>query len=165
MTLISYGTSETNGFHISLRNGRIKLMIGNETKNSSCWFQNTETWNYLCVTWFGPTGYANIYANHRSCNDYYKTFLTAGKIIPGGKEFIIGQYRDEPDSNFHSNHSWEGEIANLRVWNEVLSYEQTVEAGKCNGKNGDGNVISMMKTPMTAFDGVILSETKLCDLK
>ncbi|XP_023243445.1 C-reactive protein 1.4-like [Centruroides sculpturatus] len=165
MTLISYSTSDTNGFHISLQNGRIKLIIANETMNSMCYFPKIGTWSYLCVVWFGPTGFVNIYLNHEKCEHSYHTFLTAGEIIRGGKKFIIGQYRETPDSNFHSNHSWEGEIANFRVWNEVLSYEQTVETGKCNGKYRDGNVISMMKTPMMAFDGVIFSETKLCELK
>ncbi|XP_067142498.1 C-reactive protein 1.4-like [Centruroides vittatus] len=117
-------------------------------------------WYHFCSSWFGSNGYIRVFINGNRCKLDDVGNNVAGSI-EGGGIFVIGQMQHGSDSGYVEDQAWHGDIVDVNMWNEVLKDGQIREAYKCDGKRERGNIISGMKTSMTALD-VILSETELC---
>lgn len=86
--------------------------------------------------------------------------LSAGNTIQSGGIFVMGQDQDSLDDRYDAHQAWNGDVADMNLWNFVMTEEQIRDANKCNKKK-EGNIIAGLKTPMTAIHTVI-SEIEFC---
>ncbi|XP_023243454.1 C-reactive protein 1.1-like [Centruroides sculpturatus] len=162
-TLLSYRTSTSDRFLVTISGANVETTIGSESIKLNCENYKKGYWNHLCIVWTEQDGRLRIFMNEKICDVASRPQIASGGRIHEGGTLVIGQYQHDTDLKFDPDQAWVGDIAILRLWDEVLTFEQIVKAGKCNGHLKDGNIITLMKTPMSAMDGVIFSKTDLCE--
>ncbi|XP_023209820.1 C-reactive protein 1.4-like [Centruroides sculpturatus] len=168
-TFFSYATLRyDNEFAVCLSNkdGNVKVGVNIAKSYIEMQCPNTEwtvgEWYHLCVSWFNANGHLQVYTNGYRChNNTNNNTIARGAFIPKGGVFIVGQDQDALDGGYDADQAWFGDIADINMWDEVLTERQIKEAGKCEGKRKKGNVISGLISSMTAFD-IYISETELC---
>ncbi|XP_006004721.1 C-reactive protein-like [Latimeria chalumnae] len=75
-------------------------------------------WTHLCLTWESKTGLTAFWVNGNK--SVRKVFLPGHKVHPGGV-VIIGQDQDVPGGHFDASQSFVGEIADVHLWDYILS--------------------------------------------
>ncbi|XP_023213858.1 C-reactive protein 3.3-like [Centruroides sculpturatus] len=168
LTIISYATSRhSEAIFICLqRSGQEYIVLfqiqggWSEFKCPLPWKQGQ--WHHLCGTWLAPTKIRRFYQNGQECK-YLRTYYDfESKEVPSGGTLAIGQDQEAPDSKYQLHRSWHGDIAEVHIWDEILSLEQIRDTGSCKGSMREGNIFAWMKTPITVKDNVVLSATHLC---
>lgn len=169
-TLISYATSRSdNEIVIGIAKSDVYIQIDFHIGPLRHQFEcrrtprRTGRWYQICATWFAPTGTAEVHVNGDNCINQ-SSVLSSDRYIQGGGVFIIGQEQDAVDAKFDHNQSLVGIVADLHLWDEILSFPQIQKARECNGLNMTGNVLSLEDSAMSAFDGVVLSKSTLCEM-
>ncbi|XP_023209828.1 C-reactive protein 1.4-like [Centruroides sculpturatus] len=168
-TIFSYATTRFNNeFAVSLsnKNGSVKVGVNIAKSYMEMQCPNTEwtvgEWYHLCVSWFNTNGHLQVYTNGYRChNNTNNNTIARGTIIFGGGVFVVGQDQDDLDGKYEADQAWIGDIADVNMWDEVLTERQMIQAGKCEGKRKKGNIIGGLRTSMTALD-ISISETELC---
>ncbi|XP_067142501.1 C-reactive protein 1.4-like [Centruroides vittatus] len=168
-TFFSYATTRSNNeFAVSLsnRHGNVKVGVNIATSYMEMTCPNgvwrVGEWYHLCVSWFSTNGNLQVYRNgHRCYNNTINGIFAEGNLVKGGGVFVVGQDQDDLDTKYEADQAWIGDIADINMWDEVLTERQMIEAGKCQGKRKKGNIIGGLTTSMTAL-GISLSETELC---
>ncbi|XP_023235857.1 C-reactive protein 1.4-like [Centruroides sculpturatus] len=168
-TIFSYATTRSNNeFAVCLSNKHGNVKVGVNIAKSYMEMQcpNAEwrvgEWYHLCVSWFSTNGHLQVYKNgHRCYNNSVKEIFAEGNHVKGGGVFVVGQDQDDLDTKYEADQAWIGDIADINMWDEVLTERQMIEAGKCEGKRKKGNIIGGLRTSMTAL-GISISETELC---
>lgn len=145
----------------------LAFSIGDNSLHFDCSHVNLQVgeWYHVCNTWFGKNGHMKTYVNGEQClcdGDKIGIIAASTTIPPDGK-FVIGQYYDSTTDKFDVEQSFHGDIADLNLWDEVLTEEQVKGIGNCESRKKGGNVIAGLKTPMTALLVDIL-ETELCKI-
>ncbi|XP_076365947.1 C-reactive protein 1.4-like [Tachypleus tridentatus] len=118
-------------------------------------------WHHLCYVWTGVDGRSEMFVDGQKCSDI-KGEVAPGLEIRTGGTAIIGQEQDSVGGGFSGEQAWNGEIADLQLWDEPLSQAQ-IQIIRCKSHQAEGSVFSWMKSPMVAH-GVVFSETNVCKL-
>ncbi|XP_067142499.1 C-reactive protein 3.3-like [Centruroides vittatus] len=168
-TFFSYATYRSdNEFAVCLSNKDGNVTVGVNIAKSyiemTC--PNTEwtvgEWYHVCVSWFNTNGHLQVYAEGYQCYiDSNNETIATGDRIEGGGVFIVGQDQDTLDGKYEADQAWIGDIADINMWDEVLTERQIIQAGKCEGKKKKGNIIGGLTSSVTAL-GISISETELC---
>ncbi|XP_065114869.1 C-reactive protein-like isoform X2 [Paramisgurnus dabryanus] len=91
---------------------------------------------HLCFTWSSSTGLTAAWVNgHRTAHQVYQK----GHAIRPGGIVLLGQDPDSFLGDFDAEQSFEGEIADVNLWDQVLTGNQ-IKALYAHNKHG-GNVI------------------------
>ncbi|XP_076372910.1 C-reactive protein 1.1-like [Tachypleus tridentatus] len=149
---------------ISVKNdfkAAINLFVHTDHVSSSCSGVRLGHWYHVCAVWSGADGSNKIFLNGEQCSQTQP--LKPGHRILGGGTVVIGQEQDKPGGGFESSAAWEGELTDLQVWNEALTEEQIKKIAPCDEPHPRGNLLSWMKFPFVAEDGVIFSSSQACD--
>lgn len=169
-TLLSYATSTVDnqlvfGLKTSSNQTNIAFHVGAYDGLEVCSHINFKVgeWYHICVNLFSPSGSVAFFVNGVLCKDFKNHASFIKRDIPSGGVLVIGQEQDGLNTNFTATQAWIGDIADLQIWSERLTQEQIVEVGKCVGKIKEGDVFAWMKTKISVFDDVILSETVTCN--
>ncbi|XP_023209826.1 C-reactive protein 1.1-like [Centruroides sculpturatus] len=170
-TFISYATLRSdNEFAVCLSNktGTVSVGVNIATEYTEIRCPNIEwtvgEWYHLCVSWFNTNGHLQVYRDGYRCYIYnFNKTIATGDRIYGKGVFIVGQDQDAFDGKYEADQAWIGDIADINMWDEVLTEKQMIEAGKCEGKRKKGNIISGLTSSMTAL-GISISETELCQI-
>ncbi|XP_023209821.1 C-reactive protein 1.4-like [Centruroides sculpturatus] len=168
-TFISYATIRSkNELAVCLSNkdGNVKVGVNIAKSYIEMQCPNTDwavgEWYHVCVSWFNRNGHLQVYTNGYRChNNTNNNTIVRKRIIFGDGVFIVGQDQDSFDSEYDADKAWFGDIADINLWDEVLTERQIKEAGKCEGKKKKGNIIGGLRPSMTAI-GISISETELC---
>uniref|UniRef100_A0A1W7RAQ7 Pentraxin family member n=1 Tax=Hadrurus spadix TaxID=141984 RepID=A0A1W7RAQ7_9SCOR len=167
MAIFSYGVPGQDREILLSLNSSVRLYVGgNLLLDQQCnglkpvyWISGA--WYYICVTWTSTQSSIRSFVNGIFCSKASSEY--SAHKVPGNGVMVLGQDLKGLDTSFHKNNSWSGDIAGVQMWDEVLTYEQIVDHGRCKG-NKEGNVVAWMKTPMIVYDEVILSVTDVCDV-
>ncbi|XP_023239141.1 C-reactive protein 1.4-like [Centruroides sculpturatus] len=159
-TILSYATARSNSeivinvkFDVS-KSTTAHIYLKTSDEELSCdGFNDMGMWNSICISWFGPNGRIQAVINSKFCS----INLAADKYIEEGGAFIIGQKQDVMDSEFDLNQSWEGDIADIHLWNEAFDVLNTIKDDRYYGIGRAGNVVSLEYRSFIIFDGVIIS--------
>ncbi|XP_064421536.1 C-reactive protein-like [Latimeria chalumnae] len=75
-------------------------------------------WIHLCLTWESKTGLTAFWVNGKKT--VRKVYKPGRKVHPGGI-VILGQDQDTPGGGYQSHQSFSGEIADVNLWDYILS--------------------------------------------
>ncbi|KAG8449834.1 hypothetical protein GDO86_016488 [Hymenochirus boettgeri] len=90
-------------------------------------------WRHICVSWDSTTGVLRLYLNGKI---YPRTVLKKGFIINLQETMVLGL-----EQNIWGDESFQGEICDVYVWNEVLPLSLVREA-QAGNTYVHGNVIN-----------------------
>ncbi|XP_067139799.1 C-reactive protein 1.4-like [Centruroides vittatus] len=159
-TILSYATARSNSeIVINVKFGvskvtTVHIYLKTSDKELPCsGFKDMGIWNSICISWFGPNGRIQARINDEFCS----INLAADEYTEAGGAFIIGQKQDVMDSEFDLNQSWEGDIADIHLWNEAFNLVNPIKDDRYYGMGRAGNVISLKYGSFIVFDGVIIS--------
>ena len=114
-------------------------------------------WVHLCVSFSTITGDQRTYYNGQLVG-FTKTFLKDGSVILRrsldgviDSSFIFGQEPDTIRGSFEAHQAFIGDLAELNVWNHVLTTDQILKMSKCNDWS-IGNAISWKKSSIKMHD-------------
>ncbi|XP_030044104.1 C-reactive protein [Microcaecilia unicolor] len=114
--------------------------------------ESTMGWNHICAAWASSTGVVTLWQN--GIPSPRKT-MKKGYSIGTQPIIILGQDQDSYGGSFEINQSFEGEIANVQMWNFILSpYE--MELAMANSNLIDGNVLEWRSLDYTLQGDVII---------
>nr|XP_014353429.1 PREDICTED: pentraxin fusion protein-like isoform X2 [Latimeria chalumnae] len=88
-------------------------------------------WNHLCVTWESSSGLTAFWINGKKT---MRKSYRAGFTIPAGGIVILGQDQDSPGGSFEMQQSFYGEIADVSLWDYVLTSDEIAslsEGSRC----------------------------------
>ena len=100
-------------------------------------------WNHFCFTYSTTEKYGKLYANGKLLKAVWQGDFNR---IPSGDEvlrssFVIGQEPDRFNGGYDSAQLFNGEIAELNMWNTALSKRQVEKLSNCS-LHTKGNIIA-----------------------
>ncbi|OCT66459.1 C-reactive protein-like [Xenopus laevis] len=130
---------------------------------------NVLDWTHRCVTWDSNTGVLQLWVNGKVSP---RTVLQKGSSIDLKDGISLGHIlansgfgRNQMSSNIRkevsSGYSFQGEITDVHMWNEVLSPE-TIRKVLLNNRYVNGNVISWRSLNYTLNGDVIVQPKLQC---
>lgn len=117
-------------------------------------------WHHLCFCWSSGKGRVSAYVDGEFAGKTTSAQLE-GKTIRSGGVLVVAQDQDIFNGKFDPDEAWEGALADLQIWDEVLKPETIEALAKCK-IHMEGNLVAWMKTPFRAIEGVDLSSVHLC---
>ena len=101
-------------------------------------------WNHVC--WRASGGGRNDYIVNGEIRNTFQNKLV---VLPSDDKtqsaFILGQEPDTLRGSFNPKQAFRGKIANLNLWNRILSDQEIIDLATCKS-NLQGNVIKWDKT-------------------
>ncbi|XP_018089347.1 C-reactive protein-like [Xenopus laevis] len=124
--------------------------------NNSLAYSNAQAevlhWRHSCVTWDSDTGVLQLWVNGKV---YPQRVLQKGSSIDLQKGISLGQMRRNYGTGWEPESSFQGEISDVHMWNEVLPPE-TIRQVLINNRYINGNVISWRSLNYTLNGDVIV---------
>lgn len=108
---------------------------------------------HLCVTWESATGLTAFWVNGR--RSLHQVYRKGYSIRPGGT-VLLGQDPDSHVGSFDVDQSFEGEIADLQMWDYVLSSTQIKAVYSNQEPHVNGNVFNWNTIKYDAVGNMIL---------
>ena len=97
-------------------------------------------WHHLCITWRSQDGAFAIYRDGIIVGN---GTVAEGIEIPSGGAWVLGHEQDTVGGGFAENQAFEGELAEVHIFDKVLSEEEIFEMKEtCAQCIREGNVIS-----------------------
>ncbi|MEM9217767.1 MAG: LamG-like jellyroll fold domain-containing protein, partial [Cyanobacteria bacterium P01_F01_bin.150] len=93
----------------------VAIYVHTSSQASSVAFQKGQ-WQHFAATWESQTGQANFYLDGESV---YSTVLAKGAVLDSNGILVLGQDQDNYGGGFDTNQAFQGEMAEVRVWNYV----------------------------------------------
>ncbi|KAM5129901.1 C-reactive protein-like [Mantella aurantiaca] len=111
-----------------------------------------QEWTSICVSWSSSTGNVIVWINEEklNANDFQK-----GHVIAYDPIIIIGQDQEKYGGNFDAQQSFVGDIADVNMWDKVLSTGDIMDY--INGDYIEGNVINWKAFRYELFGDVTIS--------
>ena len=88
-------------------------------------------WYHMCQTWDLSTRTAYLYVDGKSVGS---KGTAAGRKLPAGGIFVLGQEQDRPGSNFDANQAFVGQLYQLNMYGRALTgqeIERVFNRGRC----------------------------------
>ena len=111
-------------------------------------------WVHLCLSFSSIDGDQRLYYNGKLVG-YIKTTLDNSSVIMKGSKdgvidssFIFGQEPDKIRGNFEAYQAFIGDVAELNVWNRILSDDHILQMSRCVDWTV-GNIVSWVKSNIT----------------
>ncbi|XP_058946195.2 C-reactive protein 3.3-like [Pocillopora verrucosa] len=98
---------------------------------------NDGKWHHICAAWENTAG------SWKLIKDGYLgdngTGLEKGRLIRGGGHLVLGQDQDKLGGGFQEHQSFIGEMADVNIWNHVIS-DQEIRCMSKSCLTGTGNL-------------------------
>lgn len=116
------------------------------------------TWHSICTTWDGASGLVQLWFNGRPMAKKY-SILQAGRST-GTTSIILGQEQDNHGGGFDINQSFVGMIADVHMWDYVLS---TCEIQKYSAERSftPGNVLNWAALDFQIRERVLIDDKQM----
>ncbi|XP_048379946.1 mucosal pentraxin-like isoform X1 [Stegostoma tigrinum] len=138
-SLFSYATASKDNELLLWHNENSKLSL--HLDNDLLDFEIPEMdaqLRHICVTWNSLTGLTTLWINGiRSL----RKVGHKGAVVHGGGTIILGQEQDQEGSGFDSQQSFEGELADVNMWDHILSPRYIKALSRQCHRTG-GNIIN-----------------------
>ncbi|KAJ8259675.1 hypothetical protein GJAV_G00172150 [Gymnothorax javanicus] len=156
-TILSYSCrGRENELAISM--GReVGLWIGNQYINFAHSLLRLDWGNY-CVTWTSGSGTAQLWVNGAMAEEV--TLQPGYSLHPGGS-LILGKNADIL-LGITGAGALVGHLADVNVWDRLLSSAEVLEQMACGRDGPRGNVLSWGVTPLSLYGGVELQTNYRC---
>ncbi|XP_018088907.1 C-reactive protein-like isoform X2 [Xenopus laevis] len=159
-------------FSVGTRKSKIRkiFVIVQDTSHSypTIYINNTQVsipakadvleWNHYCVTWDSNTGVLQLWVNGKVS---LRKILKKGYSIDLQDGISLGQMQRDYWEELDPDLSFEGEISDVHMWNEVLS-PKTIRRVLLNNREINGNVISWRSLNYTINGDVIVQPKLQC---
>ncbi|XP_028849671.1 carbonic anhydrase 6 isoform X1 [Denticeps clupeoides] len=156
-TVLSYSTLDNDNELVISTGSEVGLWIGNEFINMPN-DHRSKDWTTYCVTWSSHTGGAELWVNSLV---FAERYLKAGyTIVPGG-DLILGKDQDG-FLGISDSDAFVGYMADVNMWNYVLSESEIREQNPCLNSSAKGNVLSWGLTRIALYGGVIMEPSSGC---
>ncbi|XP_053552037.1 C-reactive protein [Bombina bombina] len=128
---------------------RISLSVGNRDLYFDIEKEQGIEWRSICVSWQSSTGVVVLWINGKP---YPRKVFQKGYRINARPIIMIGQDQDSYGGRFDAGQSFVGEIADVYMWDRVLSNQCISDF--FNRKRINGNVISWRSLGWYAYGKV-----------
>ncbi|MCD6556859.1 MAG: hypothetical protein J7K64_06660, partial [Bacteroidales bacterium] len=118
--LLSYNTSSRDNAFLLFNSNSLRMDI-NGTNNVSGQDFSTGNWLMMSNKWKSSGG---DFIFNRNGDQVYSTTFQNGVSIPAGGSFAIGGEQDSPDGGYDSAQDYDGEIAEVIMYNTFLNSAQ-----------------------------------------
>lgn len=136
------------------RNSNIFIFATNsrsrEFQLNSTHFQE---WTSTCVSWCSSKGEVIVWINEKP---FYSNNFEKGHVIASDRLIIIGQDQDKYGDSFEAKQSFVGHIADINMWDKVLTTENITDY--LNGNDIGGNVINWKALRYKVYGYVSISK-------
>ncbi|XP_075700637.1 mucosal pentraxin-like [Rhinoderma darwinii] len=112
---------------------------------------NFNEWTGMCVGWSSYTGDVALWVNQ----DFYQSKNFNKLPVTGVPYIIIGQEQDLYGGGFNELQCFQGDIADINMWNKSLSNEEMIDF--INYDNITGNVITWRALKFNARGSVTIN--------
>ena len=90
-------------------------------------------WHHLCTTWGSQDGAFAIYRDGIIVGN---GIVAKGVTIPSSRSaWVLGQEQDKVGGGFQEHQAFEGELAEVHIFNKVLSKEDILQMNKTCGQS------------------------------
>ncbi|CAL8310922.1 unnamed protein product [Merluccius merluccius] len=97
------------------------------------------SWQHMCVSWSQKGGAWQAYQGGRLRGEGHG--LAPGHHLRAGGQLVLGQEQDSPGGGFDSTQALVGELAQVGIWDRVLTPGQVASLARC-GQVAQGSLIS-----------------------
>ncbi|NEO84076.1 MAG: cyanobactin biosynthesis system PatB/AcyB/McaB family protein [Spirulina sp. SIO3F2] len=110
----------------------IALYVHAASQSSSIAFKKDQ-WQHCAVTWESQTGQTQLYIDGESV---FSTTLAKGAVLDSQGILVLGQEQDSYGGSFDTSQAFQGQISEVRVWNDVRTPEEikALMSQRCTGK-------------------------------
>uniref|UniRef100_A0A3Q3W5C6 Pentraxin family member n=1 Tax=Mola mola TaxID=94237 RepID=A0A3Q3W5C6_MOLML len=122
--------TEEGQLSIYVRNQRVTFIGQNYKVN---------TWHSICATWDSASGVAQLWLDGMFSS---RKFVSSGSNITGPITIILGQEQDSPGGGFSAPQSFLGMMADIHMWDYVISPAEIQNYGYRYVHFQTGNVLS-----------------------
>ncbi|NET52399.1 MAG: hypothetical protein F6K09_28035, partial [Merismopedia sp. SIO2A8] len=98
----------------------IEIYVHNSAQKSSVAFKKDQ-WQHCAATWESKTGRAHLYIDGESM---YSTSLAKGIVLDANGSLVLGQDQDSYGGGFDTKQAFQGQMAEVRVWDDVRTPEE-----------------------------------------
>lgn len=138
--LFAYRTQETDELNVWQEYGKISLYLRSSNDPAPFILPALSAFpTHLCVTWASITGATAFWMNGR--RSMVKIYRRGYRVAPGGA-VILGQDPDSYLGSFSYKQSFVGELADVQMWDSVLSAVQIKQLYEGHGNALSGNVLN-----------------------
>ncbi|XP_078359510.1 uncharacterized protein LOC144643983 [Oculina patagonica] len=144
-SLISYAVSDSYNELLLYYNRRhFSLYIGGDSRQTSV-TANDGVWHHICVSWQSSSGSWKLYKDGGLAGPNTASFKRGYTIRRGGA-MVLGQDQDSVGGGFATDDSFQGMLANVNVWNKVLTPDQieTMSKSCLVGEENAGKVFKWL---------------------
>ena len=115
-----------------------------------------KTWNHFCWQYSSLTGNSTFYYNGKQVGISHleqKPVVGSDEELP--EAFVIGQEQDEIRGRYELSQMFDGEIAELNIWNRLLNESEIVSLANCNVIM-KGNIVKWEKKKYRLNEVIVL---------
>ncbi|KAM4690036.1 C-reactive protein-like [Rhinophrynus dorsalis] len=131
---------------------KLSVSVGGQDFYFNVPYSNDTEWRSTCVSWDSSTGVLVLWINGKP---YPRKVFQKGYQIKERPIIIIGQEQDSYGGKFDASQSFVGEISDVHVWDEFLTYQEMYVYFTSNDMNDLGSKVLLFAKP-TATAHVIL---------
>ncbi|XP_062399572.1 uncharacterized protein LOC134089213 [Sardina pilchardus] len=155
-TFFSLATrSHSNGFLLCKEGlNRHQVYIGSARAEFWGLPDELNAWNSFCATWDSETGLTQVWLNGKPSS---RKTLFKGGSLRGVPVVALGQDQDEYGGRFSSNDALIGQIADVHMWDRVISPCEVKQFTE-NKLVGGGNLISWEALEYTTYGDVVMEK-------
>ncbi|NES04562.1 MAG: hypothetical protein F6K22_18040 [Okeania sp. SIO2F4] len=130
-TVVSYAKSSTKGYNefqiYNIKN--ITPTVNNKWYSTGVAVNDGE-WHCVAITWQSSDGQFKVYKDGK---EVHSKVISQGDPIATGGALILGQEQDKLGGGFAVNQAFQGQMAQMRMYNRVLSPQEINECMKVDG--------------------------------
>ncbi|KAJ3601477.1 hypothetical protein NHX12_032445 [Muraenolepis orangiensis] len=110
------------------------------------------SWQHMCVSWSQKGGAWQAYQGGRLRGEGHG--LAPGHHLRAGGQLVLGQEQDSPGGGFDSTQALVGELAQVGLWDRVLTPSQVAGLARC-GRVAQGSLTGWTERELEVLGGAV----------